>query len=382
MQNTNRLQDRLTEAPQSIKGELPELAIIVPTFNERDNIVPLLAKVDHALSKLSWEVVFVDDDSTDGTGSVLRDVCRGDARVRMLRRIGRRGLSSAVVEGVLSTSAPYVAVMDADMQHDERLLKSMLSALRDDRADVVIGSRYLEHGGFGDLDDSRRKISQFGTKLSRFVIRAELTDPLSGFFMCRREVFDGAIRDLSLQGYKLLLDLIASANPKPRLLELPYTFKSRRHGESKLDTLVAWEYLTLLLDKLVGRWVPIRFIMFAGVGGLGVFVHMAVLSALYVTGIQSFFFGQSEATVVAMTFNFFMNNLLTYRDRRLTGLWPVMRGLLAFYAVCSVGAVANIGVANVLFKEHFAWWLSGIAGILVGVVWNYAASSTFTWRAR
>jgi dolichol-phosphate mannosyltransferase len=200
--------------------------------------------------------------------------------------------------------------------------------------------------------------------------------------MCRREVFENAMRGLSLQGYKILLDLIASSHPKPRTLELPYVFKTRVHGESKLDTLVAWEYLTLLLDKLVGQWIPVRFIMFAAVGGLGVIVHMAVLSSVYLTGLQSFFFAQSEATIIAMASNFFLNNLLTYRDRRLKGLLPVLRGLLVFYAFCSIGAVANVGIANVFFSGHFSWWLSAIAGIFVSVVWNYATNSYFTWRVR
>ena len=363
------------------KPKPPELAIVIPTFNERDNIAAVLEKTEQALPGVPWEVIFVDDDSFDGTSSVLRRACRNDPRVRALQRIGRRGLASAVVEGVLSTSTPYVAVMDADMQHDERLLASMLSALRQDQADLIIGSRYKEHGGLGDLEDHRRKISQFATRLSRLMIKADLTDPMSGFFMCRREVFEKSVRSLSLQGYKILLDLIASSEPKPRMLELPYVFRSRLHGESKLDSLVAWEYVTLLVDKFFGGHLPVRFLMFAAVGGLGVVVHMTVLSLLYLSGLQAFAFSQLEATAVAMTSNFFINNLLTYRDRRLRGLLPITRGLFTFYVVCSVGAVANVGVASVLFKDQYAWWLSGIAGILVGVVWNYAVSSIFTWRA-
>jgi dolichol-phosphate mannosyltransferase len=359
-----------------------ELAIIIPTFNERDNIAAILEKIEEALPSVSWEVIFVDDDSTDGTGSVLHKACRNDPHVRALRRIGRRGLASAVVEGVLSTSTPYVAVMDADMQHDERLLASMLSALREDQADLIIGSRYKDHGGLGDLEDRRKKISQFATRLSRLVIKADLTDPMSGFFMCHRAVFERAVRNLSLQGYKILLDLIASSDPQPRLLELPYVFRSRLHGESKLDSLVVLEYVTLLADKFFGGRLPVRFLMFAAVGGLGVVVHMTVLSILYLSGLQPFAFSQVEATAVAMTCNFFINNLLTYRDRRLSGLLPILRGLLTFYAVCSIGAIANVGVASVLFKDQYAWWLSGIAGILVGLVWNYAVSSIFTWRTK
>ena len=203
MQKADIVHDRSVTVPQSSATGPPELAIIIPTFNERGNIAPLLEKIEDALTGLAWEVIFVDDDSTDGTGSVLHSVCRSDPRVRMLQRIGRRGLSSAVVEGVLSSSTPYVAVMDADMQHDERLLMSMLAALREDRADIVIGSRYIERGGFGELDERRRKISRFATRLSRIVTNAELTDPMSGFFMCRREVFENVIRNLSLQGYKI-----------------------------------------------------------------------------------------------------------------------------------------------------------------------------------
>ena len=217
MQKATSVHDRPTTAIQ-LENRLPELAIIIPTFNERDNIRPLLEKIDDALSNVAWEAIFVDDDSADGTGSVLHDVCRAHPHVRALRRIGRRGLSSAVVEGVLSTSTAFFAVMDADMQHDEQLLKSMLSALRGERADTVIGLRYVEHGSLGELDEGRRKISQFATQLSRIVIRAELTDPLSGFFMCRREVFDSAIRNLSLQGYKILLDIIASSDPNRECL--------------------------------------------------------------------------------------------------------------------------------------------------------------------
>ena len=382
MQMTSLARDRVDAVVQLVPSTRRELAIIVPTFNERDNIIPLLGKIEDALPGVAWEVIFVDDDSADGSASLLYKICRSDLRVRVLRRIGRRGLSSAVAEGILSTSTPYVAVMDADMQHDEKLLKSMLGALRERQADIVIGSRYLELGSFGELDEARRNISRFATQLSRIVIGSTLSDPLSGFFMCRREVFENAMRGLSLQGYKILLDLIASSHPKPRTLELPYVFRTRLHGESKLDTLVAWEYLTLLLDKLCGQWIPVRFIMFAAVGGLGVIVHMAVLSAVYLTGLQSFFFAQSEATIIAMASNFFLNNLLTYRDRRLKGLLPVVRGLLVFYAFCSIGAVANIGIANVFFSGHFSWWLSAIAGIFVSVVWNYATNSYFTWRVR
>ena len=358
----------------------PLLSIIVPTFNEHDNIRELVQRVDRCLAGVDWEIVFVDDDSADGTLKVLRDVSRSDARIRHLQRLGRRGLASAVVEGVLSTSAPYVAIMDADLQHDESKLPEMLRKLGETGCDIVVGSRYTGAGGTGDWSQKRRLISDVATKLTRFVLRTTVSDPMSGFFMLKRDAFDAAVRRLSSMGYKILLDILVSA-PRPlNVVEVPYVFRSRVHGESKLDSAVTWEFLMLLLDKTVGRIVPARFIMFTLVGGLGVIVHMATLAVLNPVLDLPFMTSQLVATVAAMTFNFFANNVLTYRDKRLKGVWQLTRGLLTFYAVCGIGAVSNVGIATVLFREAYAWWLAGLAGILVGAVWNYAASALFTWR--
>jgi dolichol-phosphate mannosyltransferase len=357
-----------------------ELAIIVPTFNERDNVIPLLEKIEEALSGEAWEVVFVDDDSKDDTAAAVVERCRIDPRVRIVRRIGRRGLSSAVVEGILSTWTPYVAVIDADMQHDERLLKKMLESLRSGEADLVVGTRYAGEGGVGDWDARRQAISWVATRLSTFVVPADLSDPMSGFFMIRRDAFEASLRELSQQGFKILLDIVASAPKRLRIKEFHYVFRTRQHGESKLDALVSLEYLMLLLDKTLGRWVPARFILFMVIGGLGVFVHMAVLIIFLKALGAIFVVAQSTAAIIAMTFNFFLNNTLTYRDRQLKGFLPVVRGLLSFYLVCSLGAVSNVGIANFLFSQSYSWWISGISGIAVGAVWNYATSSVFTWR--
>jgi dolichol-phosphate mannosyltransferase len=204
---------------------------------------------------------------------------------------------------------------------------------------------------------------------------------MSGFFLIKREAFDRAVRNLSAQGYKILLDIVASAKPTLKIAEVPYTFRTRQHGESKLDSAVTWEYLMLLVDKLIGHIVPARFVMFMAVGGAGVFVHMAVLTLVHKVFGAEFIVGQTSATITAMTFNFFVNNFLTYRDKRLKGVWGMLRGLLSFYLVCAIGAVSSVGIADYLFEQqHGSWWLSGVAGILVGAVWNYAASSIFTWR--
>jgi dolichol-phosphate mannosyltransferase len=370
----------------SIRGDrrvepaVPELVVVIPTFNERDNIGPLLEKLGHALDGIRWEAVFVDDDSTDGTVRALEEACCADPRVRSVRRLGRRGLASAVVEGIQSNFSPYIAVMDADLQHDERLLAAMLEVLRKDEADIVIGSRYLDEGGLGDWSKGRRTISHVATQLSRLVLRGrDLTDPMSGFFMLKRDVFNGAVRRLSQEGYKILLDIVASSPVSVRIKEVPYVFGLRQHGESKLDSLVVLDYLTLLLDKLIGRWIPVRFLMFTAVGSMGVVLHMAVLKTFLALDVV-FIRAQAIATVAAIAGNFFLNNALTYRDKRLKGFRQVLLGLVGFYAVCSIGAVANVGIADFLFGQDYDWWVSGICGILVGAVWNYAMSALFTWR--
>jgi dolichol-phosphate mannosyltransferase len=359
----------------------PELAVIVPTFNERDNVGLVLELVAAALDGLDWEMVFVDDDSADGTAEAVRDLARRDPRVRCLQRIGRRGLSTACIEGVLATAAPYVAVMDADLQHDERLLPRMIEVLKQEDYDLVVGSRYVEGGGIGRWDDRRAGLSSLATKLSRIVCKSEIADPMSGFFMMRRRVFEHAMRNLSGQGFKILLDLLASSPGELRIKELPYQFRARRHGTSKLDTLVAWEFGMLLADKLVGRFVPVRFALFAFIGALGLGVHLTVLRAALATPSFNFAKAQATATIVAMTWNFFLNNIFTYRDQRLRG-WRLLRGLFSFYLICAVGAVGNVGIATYVFAADNVWWVAGIAGAIVGSVWNYAVSSVFTWRRR
>ena len=324
--------------------------MVIPTFNERNNILPLLDRLEMALSGLNWEAIFVDDDFPDGTAHFLREVARQNPRVRVIHRIGRRGLASACVEGVLSSSAPYFAVIDADMQHDELLLPKMLKTLKDDGFDIVVGSRYVPGGSVLMWDRRRQLISRVASRAARLVTKADLKDPMSGFFLMRRQVFDEVVRNLSQQGFKILLDLFASA-PRPlRFAELPYRFRPRTNGESKLDSMVAWEYGMLLADKLFGEFIPPRLVLFGTIGVLGLLVHMAVLALALYEGL-TFPASQTIAVLAAMTFNFTLNNLFTYRDQRLRG-WDWVRGLLSFWVICSVGAVANVGIATFVYSAE------------------------------
>ena len=356
-----------------------ELSIVVPTFNERDNVIELVQRLTRALGDSAWEVVFVDDDSPDGTADLVRELAGENSRVRCLQRIERRGLTSACVEGMLSSSAPYLAVIAGDLQHDEQLLPRMLEILKKGDIDIVVGSRYAPGGDIGEWDAKRARMSRIAVRLSRVLVPQELTDPMSGFFMMRRSVLRSSVRRLSGIGFKILADLFASSPEKLRFQELPYRFKVRQAGESKLDSVTAWDYLMLLLDKLTGHIIPVRFVAFCIVGALGVGVHFAALALSTKLLSGSFIQGQAAATFCAMTFNFTVNNVLTYRDRQLHG-WHWLRGWLSFVLACSVGGFANLGVAKVVYDWNYGWATAAITGILVGAVWNYAITTLLTWR--
>ena len=367
--------------PKLVTRDAPlQLCVVVPTLNEAGNIEPLLERLGAALAGIEWEAIFVDDGSTDATPEKLPGIAQADRRVRVVRRFGRRGLSSAVVEGALASTAPIVAVIDADLQHDEKTLPNLYRAIAEDGSELAIGTRYAGNGSTGDWAEDRLKISRFATALASPIMKTRMSDPMSGLFAVRRDVLLEAAPRLSTVGYKILLDLVAS-HPRPlKLAEVGYTFGTRLHGESKLDEMVALEYVELLLDKAIGRFVPVKLVQFGAIGMLGVGVHLTILYFTLIAG-TSFAFAQAAAVLGAMTFNFALNNKFTYRDRKLTG-WAWIGGLFSFYLVCSLGAVANVGIGSLVYEQFHGWWIAGIAGAIVGSVWNYVASSWLTWTRR
>jgi dolichol-phosphate mannosyltransferase len=358
-----------------------EVTVVVPTLNESVNVEPLLERLAVALAGVEWEAIVVDDGSTDGTAELVTEIAQRDRRVRLVRRYGRRGLASAVIEGMLASTAPVVAVIDGDMQHDEAILPALYRAVAEGGCDLAVGTRYAEGGGIGDWCAGRARASRLATRLAAPLLKTPLSDPMSGFFAVRREAVLEALPRLSAIGYKILLDLVASS-PRPlKVSEIPYGFRTRQGGESKLDSAVALEYAELLLDKLVGRFVPVKLILFCAVGGLGVFVHLALLAVAYSLFGAGFAAAQAIAVIGAMTFNFILNNELTYRNRRLRGgAW--LKGLASFWFVCSLGAFANVGVGSLVHSSHYQWWVAGLAGAAIGSVWNYVASGWLTWSRR
>jgi len=355
-----------------------ELSIIVPTYNEAGNVCALIEVLQRALPDCDWEVVFVDDDSPDGTSRIVRELAARDRRVRCIQRLDRRGLASACVEGMLSTASPYLCVMDADLQHDAALLPDMLARLKAGGIDLVIGSRYVGAGSTGELRRARVWMSRLATHLSRVLTGLDVRDPMSGFFMMQRPFFERVMHRLSNRGFKILLDTLMSADPPAVYAELPYHMRSRVQGESKLSGRVLWDFLIMLVDKLAGRMIPVRFISFAAVGFSGIFVQLFALWLLHRALTTAFLPADALATVAAMTSNFTLNNLFTYRDRRLRGMaW--LRGLFSFYIACAFGAFINVALATHLFGLGQPWWLAGLLGAVAGAVWNYAMTAVFTW---
>jgi dolichol-phosphate mannosyltransferase len=363
----------LTESAQ------PVLSIVVPTYEEAGNLLPLLRKLNTALLGINWEVIFADDNSPDGTHSLAKSLSLGDRRIRCLRRVGRRGLAGACIDGILSSSAPYVAVMDGDMQHDELVLARMLRRLQDGEGDVVVGTRYIAGGSAAVFSAQRGFLSRVANAMTQKLLGVRISDPMSGFFMIRREAFERFAPQLSHDGFKILLDLLATAKSGLRVVEEPYEFRSREVGESKFSLRTGLEFLGLVASRLSGGIVAPRFVPYAFVGTIGLLVHFAILrSFLHVVGFER---GQALATFCAMLANFAINNLLTYRDMRLRGL-AALRGAAIFCMIGSTGFIANIGIATLLYGAQHLWWLAGAAGALIGAVWNFSMSNRLVWRQK
>ena len=367
--------------PLRAAAPAPELSIVIPTFNEAGNVAELMRRIARALPDTDWEAIFVDDNSPDGTARTAKALAAEDHRIRCLRRVDRRGLAGACVEGILSSSAPYVAVMDADLQHDEALLAQMLTQMKTGDIDLAVGTRYVEGGSADAFSGIRGRLSRMANEAAQRLLGTQLSDPMSGFFMIRREIVEEHAADLTPEGFKILLDIATTAGPGLRIAELPYSFRTRFAGDSKFDARVGLEFLGLLLSKLSFGLVTPRFLVFALVGMTGLGVHLVALRGGLLLARFAFPAAQALATFIAMGNNFVLNNLLTYRDRRLHGA-RMLKGFAGYCVIGAAGAITNVGIAAWLYSESPVWWAAGLAGALMGALWNYSMSSRLVWRAR
>ncbi|HTB97006.1 MAG TPA: glycosyltransferase [Terracidiphilus sp.] len=357
----------------------PDIAVIIPTFNERQNVPELIQRLRSTLDGLNWELIFVDDDSPDGTAEVISKASAADRRVRLIHRIGRRGLSSACIEGMLATSAQYMAVMDADLQHDETLLPIMLEKLRAEPLDVVVGTRNADGGSMGAFSGERVFLSKLGQHISRTISHCELSDPMSGFFLISRSFFMEVVHGLHGGGFKILLDFLATSARPVRIVEVGYKFRTRKFGCSKLDFSIAFEYFSMIVNKLSNGLIPSRFVAFSFVGTLGLLVHYSVLSLLYRGIGSSFVLSQAAATAAAMVCNFLSNDLITFRDRRMHGIHKLI-GLMMFCTGCTFGGIVNVCFASTLLHTGLPWYAAALGGMITSAAWNYTIANLFVWR--
>jgi dolichol-phosphate mannosyltransferase len=358
---------------------MPLLSVIVPILNELPNVPRVVERLEQALAAVDWEVVFVDDDSEDRSADVARAIAQQKPYVRVLQRIGRRGLGSACLEGMLATSSPYLAVMDGDLQHDESIVPEMLEMIQRDGLDIVVASRNVQGGSKGNFAAFRTRLSDFGAAISQRVCGCRIADPMSGFFLLSRDFLNSVLYRTSGVGFKILVDLLASSPVPVKIREVPYRFRERIYGSSKLDVNVCLEFLQLLAEKTVGHLVPVRFALFMLIGVAGLVLHLSVLAIMFAGHKMAFATAQSIATLIAIGSNFFLNNLFTFRDQRLRG-FRMITGLISFYAACAFGVWINVDWAQSLLRSGLPWYLAGAAGLGVGAVWNYSVTSVITWR--
>ena len=232
-----------------------EVSIIVPCYNEKNNVLPLFRALETALVGWRWEAIYVDDNSPDGTIEEIRKLARQDIRARGILRVNKRGLSSAVIDGVLSSSADYIAVIDGDMQHDETRLPDMLEAVIHRNFDFAVGSRHVSGGSNQGLANYwRRFLSDRGIALSQKILPVPLKDPMSGFFVLKRKLFLNLMPTLTGTGFKILLDLILSCPSTIRVIEIPFQFRKRFSGLSKLGFVIMMQFIVMLLQKKLKRY--------------------------------------------------------------------------------------------------------------------------------
>ena len=356
------------------------VTVILPTYRERENLAPLLEELFTTdVQGLIKRVIVVDDDSRDGTSEFIKSTVFA-RDVLCLLRIGRKGLSSAVVEGILLADTPFVAVMDADGQHRPVDLMGMIGRQQATQAQLVVGSRFLVQAKQATHTGLRQRMSTIGNSLAQKASGTELSDPLTGFFLMDRELFVQNARRVHSGGFKILLEILQALRGQAlRIEECQIEFRSRLAGESKLDTAVLLEFVEQLANHLTGGIIPYRFLGFALVGASGVAVHFAILSLLLFQASLSFPLSQTAATLTAIVWNYALNNRLTFRRNRRHGFaW--FSGLAIYMLACGLGALANIGVASVMNQGHYSWWLSGIAGVIVGTVFNFCISRDIVWR--
>ena len=359
------------------------ISVIIPTYNEYKNLPKLLDQLLNLETIFEKEIIIVDDNSSDGTQNLARSYSQNDRRIRLISRLGRSGLSSAIKEGCLCASGDLIVIMDADGQHEPNSIINGLEKFNNKNIDIIIGSRFLEESIIKGLSSKRESGSSIANFLARITLHSgykKLTDYMTGFILLKRNSCIKYIEKIDVNGFKFLYELLSLSKGKLKVIEIPLVFGFREFGKSKLDLAVIWDFLISLIHNFFGRIIPRRAFSFALVGLIGVFVQMFAI--YFLLAVTDFDFEKilPVGVILAATSNYIINNILTFRSNKLSGK-NFYFGLFKFLLVASLPIIANIGVANLFYNQLSTnTFFAQIAGILVVFIWNYAASSRVVWN--
>ncbi|MCP5503030.1 MAG: glycosyltransferase family 2 protein [Leptospiraceae bacterium] len=373
---------------------MADFSLIIPTFNEKDNICILIPKLKELFiqNSISYEIIVVDDDSPDLTWKIARDKFEDDISVRVIRRVGKKGLSSAVIDGMSVARGKYLGVIDADMQHDESILPRMLKEMEE--YEVVIGSRKVEDGGYGEWGFIRKMMSKGATLVAKIFLPIPVKDPMSGFFIVRKELFDELVSSINPRGFKILLEFIGRKK-QVKAKEVGYVFRTRQYGTTKMSSSVIQNYLAALYDIRFGKYISLTFLVYAFVGLIGLAINFSIrkTSAFVFADEQN----QSPLSIpvlsgfIASLFsNYILNNIWTFKQFRISGVLQQIKGFITFSLISVLGLLIQLSVWNFLLQIHNITfmnpaenWLSyfyNFVGIVVATASNYYLNKNITWE--
>lgn len=351
--------------------------IIIPTYHERDNIAPLLERIHAAVKGHDYRVLFVDDDSQDGTSELVAELSR-KYPVDIMVRKDKRGLASAVVDGITQAQGETLVVMDADLQHPPEVLPALLKKV-DEGFDMAIGSRYVPGGGCEGWGRLRRMISKGAIFIAHLLLpqTRKIKDPLSGLFAFKKKAIEGV--DLRPLGYKIILEVLIEGRMKS-VAEVPFKFVTRERGQSKLSAKQQVEFLKHTFSLMRRSGELARFVKFGLVGGSGIIVNEGLLWALTEFVGLPYTISSPIAVEASIISNFMLNDVFTFRDRRDRAGSGLIR-FLKFNSVSLGGLVINVGTLWLLTTFLGVHYLvSNLAGIFLAFLWNFLLNSWWTWK--
>jgi len=378
----------------------PVVSVVTPTFNEAANLPLLVEAVHEALGTLPHEIVVADDDSPDRTWEVAERLAETDSSIRVLRRFRDPGLSAAVLDGMTVARGEYLAVIDADLQHDPAILPEMVGLLASGTVDVCVGSRATEGGGYGDWSAARRLVSWVATLIAKVLLRVPVSDPMSGYFAITRAGYEQTASQINARGFKILLEFVGR-NRSLRVAEVPYEFRNRVHGETKLNRSVIRSYLLAVSELWLGRQIDPVFLLYVLVGIVGLVVNSVAFTLaeaagfpLWTTGLNkaidpiytSFLFSV-QLTILVL---FVLNNEFTFWEDRYRG-WKLFPAFLAYEVVSIIGTLIHVAVFTFLQNTGFLLGVLGsgparvvhnLTGAVLALIVNWFLNTTYVWKRR